>query len=103
MARGEGQAGGEAGGAFVGASLRGRPIRRHSLYMNEMTRGSFVAICFLRNERGAHGVTPYNANLNRMTGRNLISAVFISVHLSVILVLLYVFFPVLSLIFVVVL
>jgi hypothetical protein len=31
-----------------------------------------------------------------MTSRNLISAIFISVHLSVILVLLYVLFPVLS-------
>ena len=31
-----------------------------------------------------------------MTSRNVISAIFISIHLSVILVLLYVFFPVLS-------
>ena len=34
-----------------------------------------------------------------MTSRNLISAIFISLHLSVILVLLYVFFPILSLVF----
>ncbi|HVQ38710.1 MAG TPA: hypothetical protein VMS31_14325 [Pyrinomonadaceae bacterium] len=33
-----------------------------------------------------------------MTSRNLLSAVFISVHLSVFLVLVYVFFPILSLI-----
>lgn len=34
-----------------------------------------------------------------MTSRNLISAIFISLHLSVILVLLYVFFPLLFLLF----